>query len=174
MKYFHSPSFLLDEILLTLSKSFALTMVKCTSVSKAQKKHSCIEGANIEKDIFWSKCFGYWDSILDTRGHLAESVSCLWSFQDRLGATLLRRAQDRHPLVANVCWWVYVSIYVNQMFLYVALRRVAVGSSQVHQWCSEPPCTFLLLRLWFSTIWNILPWTCSQFINETQIKDIIC
>ena len=53
-----------DEKFLTISKSFALTMVKCTSVSKAQKKHSCIEGANIEKAIFWSgsKCFEPQDS----------------------------------------------------------------------------------------------------------------
>ena len=41
------------DILLTLSKSFALTMVKCTSVSKAQKKHSWYWRWYLLVKMFW-------------------------------------------------------------------------------------------------------------------------
>ena len=104
-------------------------------------------------------------------GHLAESVSCLWSFQYRLGATLLGGAEDRHPLVANVDdGSMFLSIYVNQMFLYVALRRVAVGSSQVHHRCSEPPATVSCLVFDSPTFDNIVLNVFFYLTNEAKMK----
>ena len=57
-----------------------------------------------EETFLILKVISFGQNVLDTEtayntwDHLAESVSCLWPFQDRLGATLLGRAEDRHPL----------------------------------------------------------------------------
>ena len=142
-----------DEILLTLSKSFALTMVKCTSVSKAQKKHSWYWRWYLLVKMFW---------IL--KQLITHGPPC----RERLLSLAFSRSPWRHTSSkstgqASSCG----QCLLMGLCFYLCESNVFVCGTQARSSRQQPStplvlrasCNCFLPRLWFSNFWQYFVFT---------------